>query len=191
MKSERGFVLIEFIIALPLIILLLYGLGAATMKIFSTAKFHVADYVLEVETQDALARITSDLRAASSVERKLNGKDIHTLIVKYHGASTFYYETKNNRVSNDTKIFDIIDVRVYAVGGNYKLNAKRQNDGSYLNPINGGNFFGDTVVTRLKYTKLDEKVLHVELEMESLVTGRSFKVATAVFMPACESMSGF
>ena len=191
MKSERGFVLIEFIIALPLIILLLYGLGAATMKIFSTAKFHVADYVLEVETQDALARITSDLRAASSVKRSnaFSNEPIDNIEIVYltlKSDSNVNVNPKTNTVVLYTQIYSVQRAKnhgayIYAQHQNYVKSS----------PITGGNFFGDNVVTRLKYTKLDEKVLHVELEMESLVTGRSFKVATAVFMPACETVNGF
>lgn len=187
MKNERGFVLIEFVIALPMIILLLYGLGATTMKIFSVAKFHVADYVLEVETQDALARITSDLRAAYSVKRSdaFSGEPIDNIEIVYltlNSNST----SKNTIVVLYTQIYIVDRTKTH---GAY-IYAQHQNKVK-SSPITGGNFFGDNVVTRLKYTKLDEKVLHVELEMESLVTGRSFKVATAVFMPACETMNGF
>ena len=190
MKSERGFVLIEFIIALPLIILLLYGLGATTTKIFSTAQFHVADYVLEVETQDALARITNDLRAAYSVKRSsaFSNEPIDNIEIVYLTLnSNDNVNLKTNTVVLYTQIYSVQRAKnhgayIYAQHQNYVKTS----------PITGGNFFGDNVVTRLKYTALDEKVLHVELEMESLVTGRSFKVATAVFMPACKQpMDGF
>lgn len=187
MKSERGFVLIEFIIALPLIIFLLYGLGMATMKIFSTAKFHVADYVLEVETQDALTRITNDLRAAYSVKRSnaFTGEPIDNIEIVYLTLNS-NANLKNNIVVMYTQIYSVQRARTH---GAY-IYAQHQNEVK-TSPITGGNFFGDNVVTRLQYTNPAEKVLHVELEMESLVTGRSFKVATAVFMPACETMNGF
>ena len=181
-NREKGFVLIEFIIALPLVIMLLYGLSQSTFTIFSTAKSQAADYVLEVEAQDALTRITNDLRAAASIERKkrFGDKDIDTIIIEYHAIK---YDVG--------KIIDIIDTRIYKVSNSYKLQAKRKDDDSNSNPFTGGNFFGDTVITSLNYSKLDEKVVRVELEMESLATGRRIKVATAVFMPACEEMKNF
>ena len=182
LNNERGFVLIEFVIALPLIIMLLYGLTETTLQIFRLAKSQAADYVLEVEAQDVLTRITQDARAAQSVERKIGNieREIDTLIIKYHAIKP-----------DDRKIIDVIDTRVYKVGGNYKIQAKRQDDDSYLNPITGGNFFGDTSVIALKFTKPAENVLHITLEMTSLRTDENIKLSTAVFMPACEEMKGF
>ena len=183
-NSQKGFVLIEFVLALPLIILLLYGLTQSTFMIFKAAREQAADYVLEVEAHEVLTRITQDLRAASSVERKSRFNhddiDIDTLTIKYHAIK---YDAG--------KIIDLIDTRVYAVSNAYKLNAKRQDDGTYLNPITGDNFFGDTVIRRLKYSKLDDRVIHITLEMQNLQTNQRLKVSTAVFMPACEKMSGF
>ena len=183
-NSQKGFVLIEFVLALPLIILLLYGLTQSTFMIFKAAREQAADYVLEVEVHEVLTRITQDLRAASSVERKSRFKhgdiDIDTLTIKYHAIKF-----------DAGKIIDLIDTRVYAVSNAYKLNAKRQDDGTYLNPITGDNFFGDTVIRKLKYSKLDDRVIHITLEMQSLQTNQRLKVSTAVYMPACEKMSGF
>ena len=186
MNNQRGFVLIEFVIALPLILMLLYGLCQTTLTIFSTAKSQAADYVLEVEAQDVLTRITKDARAACYVKRdtdtNLANSDIETLIIKYHSIN-------NNSSEND--IVDVIETRVYKVSKNYKLNAKRTNDNTFLNPITGGNFFGDTVITCLKYSSPAERVLRIELEMESLATNKRIRLSTAVFMSACEAIVGF
>lgn len=177
LNNERGFVLIEFVIALPLVMMLLYGLTETTLQIFRLAKSQAADYVLEVEAQDVLTRITQDARAAQSIEIKTENleNEIDTLIIKYHAIK-----------SDKGKIIDVIDTRVYKVSDNYKMQAKRQDDTSYLNPITGGNFFGDTSVTYLKFKKSDENVLHITLEMTSLRTAKSIRLSTAVFMPAYE-----
>ena len=182
MNSEKGFVLIEFVIALPLIIMLLYGLSQSTLTIISAAKSQAANYVLEVEAQETLMRIIDDLRTASSISRKnrFSNQDIDTLTIKYH---TNKYDAG--------KIIDLIDTRVYIVANNFHLQAKRREGSSLLNPITGGNFFGDTVITYLRYTKLDEKVVRVELEMQSSATNQYIKLSTAVFMPACEEMKNF
>ena len=193
MKSERGFVLIEFVIALPLMILLLYGLGETTLKIFSTAKNHAADYVLEVEAQDTLTRITNDLRAADyvKVSRAMNTAPIYKIEITYFVlekvSDTRLQDTDSklwiNKIFKDTRIYTVTKTSEH---GAY-VYAQRQNKVK-SSPITGGNFFGDTVVTELKYSKLDEKVLRVELEMQSLVTERKIKVSTAVFMPACDTI---
>ena len=181
-KNERGFVLIEFVIALPLIILLLYGFSQTTLKAYDSEKNHAADYELEVEAQEVLTRIVEEARTASYVKRKkrFGNMDIDTLLMEYHAIK-----------NDDGKIVDVIDHRVYVVSDNYKLNAKRQNDGVYLNPITGGSSFGDTVIRKLKYSKPADKVLYITLEMESLTTGQHINLSTAVYMPACKNMVGF
>lgn len=181
--NQRGFVLIEFVIALPLILMLLYGLAETTLQIYRLSKNQAADYVLACEAQEVLTRITDDLRAASAVKRKkqFSGKDIDTLTINFH---TIQKDSSN--------IADVIDTRIYTVSKSYKLQAKRQEyDNSSLNPITGGNFFGDTSVTQLKFTNPSENVVHIMLEMTSLVTNRAIKLSTAVFMPACKKMEGF
>ena len=183
--SEKGFVLIEFVIALPLIILLLYGLAQTTWTIFSTAKEQAADYVLEVEAQDVLTRITQDLKAASYVKHTAakNIDSCENLEIQYHA------------IKQDAgKIIDIIDTRIYVVAKTKERNlpyvyAQRQN-GYHSSPITGGNSFGDTSVVRLQYRKIDDRVIHITLEMKSEVTRRHIKISTAVFMPACEDMIG-
>ncbi len=183
MNNQRGFVLIEFVIALPLILMLLYGLSQTVLTIFSTAKTQAADYILETEAQDVLTRITKDARAASYVKRSVtySGQDIDTLVIRYHSI----------KEESSEKIVDVTERRVFKVSKSYLLNSKRTNDNSFLNPITGGNFFGDTLITYLKYKKIGERVMHIELEMESLVTHKRIRLSTAVFMPACEEMENF
>ena len=185
MKNERGFVLIEFVIALPLIIMLLYGLTETTLQIFRLAKSQAADYVLEVEAQDGLTRITQDARAAQSVAIKEVLNDIEQITIEYHATDDKYYDrdSKTN-VKNDLIILDVIGTQIYTVTGSRKVHAKRHDTDVKLNPITGGNFFGDTSVTYLKFKKSDENVLSITLEMESLATHKRIKLSTAVFMPA-------
>ena len=174
--------LIEFVIALPLIILLLYGFAQTLMTTFSSAKSHAADYELEVEAQEVLTQIVEDVRAASYIKRqdRFGNGEIDTLSIQYHAIK-----------EDAAKIIDVIDRRVYVSNDNRKLNAKRQLDGTFLNPITGGSSFGDTVITRLRYTTPIYKVLYINLEMESLTTHQRINLSTAVYMPACESMDGF
>lgn len=180
--DEKGFVLIEFVIALPLIIFLLYGFTQTLLKGVEMSKFHAADYELEVEAQEVLTRIVEEVRTASQVKRqdRFGNMEIDTLSIQYH---VLQYDAK--------RIIDVIDRRVYVSNDSYKLNAKRQLDGTYLNPITGGSSFGDTVIKRLRYSRPADKVLHITLEMESLTTHKRIKLSTAVYMPACERMDGF
>jgi len=194
--KQKGFVLAEFAIALPLLILLLFALGNMTYKIFSIARTQSADYVLENEAQNILQRISDDAKSAHSVEIKqaVGGKELQEIFFNYHilgnGLTPKKDYFKNTSV-NEAEILDLIYTHRYTVylpeKGGYRVYAERMKNGSKTNPISGGNFFGDTTVTKLKFTQSKEKILHIELEMQSLVTEKKFKVSTSVFMSACES----
>ena len=181
---KKGFVLAEFVIALPLLILLMFALGQTTFKIFQSAKIHAADYVLENEAQEILNRISEDARAAKTVAVKtaIGGKEIQEIFFNYH--------VVGNAVGREISI--LIYTHRYTVShsqtGGLHIYAERKKDGSKTNPITGDNFLGDTSVTKLKFTQPKENILHIELEMESLVTGKKFKVSTSVFMSACENV---
>ena len=194
-KFGGGFVLAEFAIALPLLILLGWGLAAVSVKTFQLGKDQLADYVLEAEAQHIIEQITKQARVAEEIEVKQLTDKIHRLKIIYH--------TLNERSDLITKptiynpeyyLFTIADVRetqyfiphkdssreIYD-----KLNAKRQLEGSLSNPISGDNLIGETKINRLQYDlDEDKKILHVTLELESQLSKHKIKIATAVFMPS-------
>ena len=178
--DERGFLFAELAIALPLLILLIYSLANLTTKIFEVTRNQVADYVLETEIQDVIERISLDARAAVSFTA--NNQAVNSDL----GGITFFYNT----LSDDYRAAGILqESRRYTpnVTGSGKINMilKRRNDNYFTTPITGGNFFGDTKVTRFKFSEPRNNVLHVTLEMQSLVSGRKIKISTAFFMPNC------
>lgn len=172
--------LVEFAIALPLLILLGYGLATVSLQIFKLGKEQLADYVLEAEAQYVIERITRQARAAKEVVADNSNNKIKFI----------YHTAKNDPVNPIQNVADVWETQYfipYKVNGIYTtLNAKRQDDGSFSNPITGGNSFGDTKINSLQFAKLNENVLHIALEMESRVTGHKIKINTAVFMPGCE-----
>jgi len=176
-----GFALVEFAIALPLLILLLYGLTLVGTEIFRLGRNQLADYVLEEEAHYVLERITHQARAARKIEA----------VDTYANSWKIEYNTLANSGTVQT-IDDVHEQQFYLTYGRQvtydtripTLYAKRHNDGSFLNPITGANSFGETKINQLKCSVSDKNVLHVTLEMESLVTGRKIKFNTAVFMPA-------
>ena len=183
--NERGFILAEFLIALPLLILLLYALVTLIIHTSKIAREQVADYVLETEAQEVLDRITADARTAYLIEiEKATGlnPDLENLILICHNK---YKE------DNSTTLTDNLAKRVYAVysadGKPFHVYSERQ-EKIFRNPITGGNFYGDTIVRQLKYYFVPEKkVLHITLEMESDVTKQKVKFTTAVYMPGLKT----
>ena len=178
-----GFVLVEFAIALPLLVLILYSLAMVSLNIFKLGKIQLADYVLEAEAQYAMERITNVARLAKEVQ---TFGDISKVKFVYRSLGNTNYSESSLFMSRD--IWETRYFRGYKRSGrNYpNLYAERQEE-SYTNPITGENYFGDTKLNFL-HCALDEskKILHIELEMESIVTERKIKIATSVFMPGLE-----
>ena len=192
--SERGIVLAEFAIALPLLILLLGALGIVTLNALKIAREQVADYALETEAQYVMYRVTSDARAAHRVEITSfdSGRDEIYLI--YHAVSpniigVKFYDGENFIDSVESHI-DILDRRFYLIGNNFSINAKRHDDNILTNPITGGNSYGSTIVTQFKFDedKLSGKILHVTLELQNSVTNQKVRLCTSVYMPACKKI---
>ena len=175
--NQRGFILLEFVIALPILILLLYSLVTLTLTTAKTAREQVADYVLETEAQEIIDRITTDARTAKSVEIK-KFFDFEEVIFICH---------ENN--PNKIYMYDVLDRRIYRALGSIYFN--HQEDETPNNPVTGKNSFGNTIVTNLKFSRdfLQQKILHITLEMQSDVTKQKVKFSTAVYMPACEGIT--
>ena len=192
-KSSGGFAIAEFAIALPLLILLLYGAATVGIKIIELGKIQLADYVLEEEVHDVLSRLIYDARSAKSVTaRNYNS----TLTITYRTIkdkwTEYKYRGKTYRyIDKGDILLDKSEDRVYLVYGRRgeegsKIDYKRQVNNP-TSPITGENYFGSTRVVQFKFDKLAEKVLRVTLEMQSEISGHKIKISTAIYMPGCEN----
>ncbi len=188
-----GFVLVEFAIALPLLILVLCALGHVSISIYKLGKDQLADYVLESEARYVMERITQVARTAKEIE--LEGRGSNDIKIIYHAVADAtdesYWFDLNSDYVNEEGIFadkDVLETQIFVSHKKddrdyINLYAQRQ-DGYYNNPITGENFFGDTKLNHLDFDlDEDKKILHISLEMESIVTEHKIKIATAVFMP--------
>ncbi len=177
--------LVEFAIALPLLILLGYGLAIVGVKIFQLGKAQLADYVLENEAQYVIERITHQARAAKEVIAENQNNQVKFV---YHTAVDDKYDPN----ASFADVCETQFISSYQKAGRYypNLYATRQNVSAPSNPITGENSFGDTQIISLKFAELNDNVLHVSLEMESLVTHRRIKINTAIFMPNCTHKEG-
>lgn len=197
-KISGGFVLAEFAIALPLLILLVWGLATVSIQIFRLGRDQLADYVLEAEAQYAMEQITQEVRVAEEIKITKFTTNIHQLKIIYQtlnnipgtseekiSASGGYYYLYIFPAVRETQYF--IPHKVAEKNFYDTLNAKRQETGALSNPITGGNSFGETKINVLRY-ELDaaKKILHITLELESLITEHKIKLGTAVFMPNYE-----
>ena len=176
-----GFVLAEFAIALPWLILLGVGLANVGAEIFKLGQIQLADYVLESEAQYVVERISHQARCAVEIGIEDSLPANHLKIV---------YHTSNDHPTYSLSVADVREKQFFMpnVSGSVvkNLNAKRQDYGALSHPITGNNFFGDTQISKLEYdVDKARKILHITLEMESLVSGHKIRLVTAVFMPDC------
>ena len=182
-KNQRGFVLIEFIIALPLVALLIYALAQMIIQLPKFSTSQAADYALENDAHEILTQITRDARTATyaKVRRAVGNEELYEIF--------FYYSVLSE---TSGQIVNLKTPHRFTVGATkthgYQVYAERLEDGAKVNPISGGNFLADTTVTQLKFSQPSEKVLHITLELQSVETGRKFRLNTSVFMPACEKI---
>ena len=175
----------EFAIALPLLILLMYGLAAVSMKIFYLGKMQLADYVLEEEVHDVLSRLIYDARAAKTVTIS---ESIPTVEFTYRTTTTILTKFQKPSVigtADGDVIADKEEKRTYISIAD-KIYYEREDNP--VNPLTGDNYFGLTKVTDFKpeFNK-ETKILHVTLEMESEISHHKIKISTAVYIPGCES----
>ena len=195
--NERGFILTEFVMALPILILLLYALGTLTLKTARIAREQVADYVLETEAQEVIDRITQDARAACRVEiRKAVGDINPNLENIFFMCDTLTTDIRETQIDGKTVRYfkEIINPKIYFVdnaqGDYFHVYFKHQDNKEHNNPITGKNSYGNTVVTQMKFSGnfLEKKILHITFEMKSLITNQKVKFTTAIYMPACEEI---
>lgn len=194
-----GFVLVEFAIALPLLVLVLCALGHVSINIYKLGREQLADYVLEEEARYVMERITQVARVAKEIDTDRGSNEIK---IVYHAVKDLTdkkgtgYHHKNliNVEGKEYLLFmdrDVLETQIFGShqksgSDHMNLYAQRQ-DGYYDNPITGDNFFGDTQLISLKFSELNKNVLRIELVMGSVVTGHTIKIATAVFMPGYKS----
>lgn len=202
LRNRKGFVLVEFVIALPLLILLIYALGKMTVQILGFAKNHAAEHVLESEAQYVIERISHTARAAKyvTISKAVGNREIYRVAFVQHvlgnGVNVKNFFKNKSASSSIVDAIDLLDTRFYTVQrpigqGGYRVYAERKISTDYstkTNPITGGDFLGDTSVIELSFKNSSDKVLHITLELQSLETGRKFRVSTAVFMSGCEKL---
>ena len=196
-----GFIVLEFAIALPLLILVMYGLAIVSVNIFKLGKEQLADYVLEAEARYVMESITQKARVAKEIDidssrNKL--KIVYHAVDDWKDANRYYNETLKDAAGGfKHRIYgarDVLETQYFFnlqdSSGYAKLYAKRQDDENYTTPTTGNDSISQTNIISLKYddSDKDKKILRIELEMESKVSKHKIKIATAVFMPSCESL---
>ena len=171
----------EFAIALPLLILLAYGMATVGVKFFEIGRNQLADYVLEEEVHDVMSRLIYDARAAKKAYAHNYGKERS---VEFRYRMVYKDENGNFNDQEESRVFIVTGLKEL----NSKMNYKRKISGNepLTNPMTGKNYFGETRITDFEFSDPAPNVLRVTLEMQSEVTKHKMRLTTAIYMPGCE-----
>ena len=160
--NENGFVLLELIVGLPMILLLLWTMSNLFINTWQQCKFLIADFILQQEMQSAMLRIVDDARIAYEVY--VTDNQLH---FKHHEMPSFTEGIKD-------------------VDNGYKPWYKRKDGKIYLNgessPITGDDDLSKTTVTDFKFIKISDQLWRFTIEAKSNVSGHKIKLSTEVFL---------
>ena len=163
--DERGFIFSEFVIGLPLIIILLLSLNNIFVNAWTNCKYMFADFIIQQEMESAMNRIVTDAQIAYAIEPP-----------EKYGRLRFY--------QHEMQALDNLKER-YNDG---KPWYKSQNGKIYYNgetsPITGDNVLSGTFIRKFEYYQKPNhpKLLYIKIEAESAITNHRITLTTEVFM---------
>ena len=173
-SDERGFVFLEIVIGLPLIIMLILSMNHIFVNTWKQCKYMIADFVLQQEMESAMVRIIDDARTAYDTDIKY-GK----LTFKHHKITKASYleetdETKEGKPWYKSKEVNGTD-KIYRNGES--------------SPITGDSFLSGTDITLKIDPRPKDKpnLLYIKLAGKSKVTKHTIVLVTEVFMKGCNN----
>lgn len=164
MNKQEGFVLLELLTALPLLLALMLTMMCIFLFGMKTYFQNLADIELEQEIQTAASRITEDLVNAESVE-------------KIHGSSPGVYIMRRAAVFDKQDL--VVTYRVYNQKGLKKLGLGDSNA-----PLTGEHALAGVTITEFVCAEDKEKkgLVHLRLTGRSLMTKHVYAITTAVYL---------
>lgn len=162
----------ELAIGLPLIIMMLWAMSNLFAGTWKECRDLIADYTMQIEVNNAMQRIVSDLNVASHADSMSNGRlMINSYVYDYNNKmicvekSPIYYfkdHTDNAATSYD------------AIYRQRSLNAKAQ-------PLTGMDILSDVNIIIFKRTPIDKNLWDIEIIAESRVSGHRYRLKTKVY----------
>ena len=168
--DERGYLLFETALALPLIIFLLAALTGATMWSFRAYQRQTADLNTQAELQAAMVRVVEDVKNAETLEVTPREQKFHRVYIEMRREREQAINPANIRYRAE------YDVRRLG-GGNFR---RLTGDGG--DPITGDSFGGATDVTEFTLERKADDLARVTLAMSSVSTGREYRLSTEVYL---------
>ena len=170
--DERGFVFLELMIGLPLIVILLWSMNSLFTNSLYKCKYMVADFILQQEMESAMARIVEVAKVAYKAEILSDGSSVRFY---YYKLDKFIdiskIDDENDESTHDRYIYLFKDGKMY-----------RGVKSGATNPITGDSWLADTNVTSFKCIQKNPKLLYIKLEATSTVSEHNIVLTTEVYM---------
>lgn len=167
-EGERGSILLETILSVPLLVILLATLG--TMVVFGAREYiHIlADAELQQEIQIAFQRVTTDALEAKDITRAA-GRDSGITFVK-----------RPNPLRTDYRGEEIkVNYWLNTVEGTKKLVRE-----SASAPMTGNHALAGISITEFSYHEVRPRLYQLRLRGHSGVTGHEYELSTAIYIPS-------
>lgn len=169
--DERGFVFLELVIGLPLIIMLILSMNHIFVNTWKQCKYMIADFVLQQEMESAMVRIIDDAKTAYDVE--LQTIPSPTIRFWHHKIDDYVKLEETDETKKNKPWYKSKNGKIYRNGES--------------SPITGDSFLSETIITLYPDPKLKNNVLYISLTGTSEVTRHRIVLVTEVFMKGCNN----
>lgn len=169
MKRDRdtaGFILLDMIVSLPILVFLLAVMGAMAVMAFRAAFFLIADSELQQEVQMAVRQVAEDARTSYAI-RAFTKDD--------RPGYTFYQYRSPDEA--DVGTFRT-QYWVHKMGRLDKLVWR-----SETRPLTGNHSLAGVSITEFSCTEIAPRLHEIRLTGQSRVTQRSYTLAVCVYGP--------
>ena len=165
-SDERGFVFLELVIGLPLIIMLILSMNHIFVSTWKQCQYIIADFVLQQEMETAMVRIIDDARTAYDV--KVKNIPYSTIYFRHHKIDDYVKLEETDETKEGKPWYKSKNGKIYRNGES--------------SPITGDSFLSETTITLYPEPKLKNNVLYISLTGTSEVTGHRMVLVTEVFV---------
>lgn len=169
MKRDRdasGFILLDVIVSLPILVFLLAAMGAMAVLAFRAAFFLIADSELHQEVQMAVRQVADDARTSYAI-RAFN-KD------ESPGYTFYQYRSPDEAQTGSFRT----QYWIHKMGAVNKL-VRRDT----MRPLTGNHSLAGVDITAFSCEEIAPRLYEIRLTGRSLVTQRSYTLAVAIYGP--------
>ena len=180
---ERGFIFLELAIGLPLMLMMLWAMAHLFANTWKECRNLIADFTMQLEINNAMQRIVSDLKAASSA--KLNGGRLEINSWLYQeSANPKIFESKRNAGNEEKRPIYYFHSRTTDATKDYVAIYRQRQDDAKDHPITGEDLLSDVSIRTFKHVEDNDRegLWDLEITATSRVSGHKFELRTKVYV---------